>query len=464
MGPLTLSRAAQTTSSAGRKQRATGERWVRVLALLAFTVSSWMLLTLAGGTWMFVQRVGQPSAAMRAAEAEPGGDALSQGYVFMAVFACLLLIPTLLGLLTQATCANLAGREQHLASLRLLGASARDVRGMMLVDALRQALTGLLLGTALYLVTVPAWSCLAFQDQQIGRWELFGWWVIPAVWVVVLLLAAASVWRALTRVAVTPLGVSKRVPPKGQSVVATLVAAVAVGLTVFGLKQFEISPDADASVYVGGLVFLGFNLFFSALMVVGFIQFISWLSYRVPAAANYVATRRVGRGAKTTWNRVSAMYFLAFTAGAVSQLPRMDVDGTLAMERLLAADLPTGTAITVSFGAVLLVVFTLLTQAIAVVEQQQLTRSLYFIGAPAAFHTRVAVREIGIPLALVAGIGFALGVLMGSIIVVFASAGIGQLLPFAVLITAALSASVAAVYATGPLRQRVLEETGRLND
>ena len=133
MGPLTLSRAAQTTSSAGRKQRATGERWVRVLALLAFTVSSWMLLTLAGGTWMFVQRVGQPSAAMRAAEAE-AGDALSQGYVFMAVFACLLLIPTLLGLLTQATCANLAGREQHLASLRLLGASARDVRGMMPVS------------------------------------------------------------------------------------------------------------------------------------------------------------------------------------------------------------------------------------------------------------------------------------------------------------------------------------------
>ena len=36
MGPLTLTRAAQTTSSAGRKQRATGERWVRVLSLIAF--------------------------------------------------------------------------------------------------------------------------------------------------------------------------------------------------------------------------------------------------------------------------------------------------------------------------------------------------------------------------------------------------------------------------------------------
>ena len=47
MGPLTLTRAAQTTSSAGRKQRATGERWVRVLSLIAFTISTWMLLTLA---------------------------------------------------------------------------------------------------------------------------------------------------------------------------------------------------------------------------------------------------------------------------------------------------------------------------------------------------------------------------------------------------------------------------------
>ena len=133
MGPLTLTRAAQTTSSAGRKQRATGERWVRVLSLIAFTISTWMLLTLAGGTRMFVQRVGEPSAALRAAEAELG-DSLSKGYVFMAMFASLLLIPTLLELLTQATRANLAGREQHLATLRLLGASARDVRGMMLID------------------------------------------------------------------------------------------------------------------------------------------------------------------------------------------------------------------------------------------------------------------------------------------------------------------------------------------
>lgn len=463
MGPLTLTRAAQTTSSAGRKQRATGERWVRVLSLIAFTISTWMLLTLAGGTRMFVQRVGEPSAALRAAEAELG-DSLSKGYVFMAMFASLLLIPTLLELLTQATRANLAGREQHLATLRLLGASARDVRGMMLIDALRQALIGLTLGTAIYLVSVPAWSRLSFQEQQIGMWELFAWWLIPVVWVVVLLLAAASVWRALTRVSVTPLGVTKRIPPKGQSVVATALAAVAVGITLFGLKQLEISPDSDTAVYVGGLAFLGFNLLFSAMMVVGLIQLTSRLSYRLPPAANYVATRRVGRGAKTTWNRVSAMYFVAFTAGTASQLPRMDAEGTMMMERLLAADLPTGTAITVTFGAVLMVVFTLLTQSIAVVEQQQLTRSLYFIGAPAAFHTRVAVREVGVPLTAVAVLGFALGVLVGSVVVAFGSKGIGQLVLFSVLVIASLIASVVAVYATGPLRQRVLEETGRLND
>ena len=421
MGPLTLTRAAQTTSSAGRKQRATGERWVRVLSLIAFTISTWMLLTLAGGTRMFVQRVGEPSAALRAAEAELG-DSLSKGYVFMAMFASLLLIPTLLELLTQATRANLAGREQHLATLRLLGASARDVRGMMLIDALRQALIGLTLGTTIYLVSVPAWSRLSFQEQQIGMWELFAWWLIPVVWVLVLLLAAASVWRALTRVSVTPLGVAKRIPPKGQSVVATALAVVAVGITLFGLKRLEISPDSDTAVYVGGLAFLGFNLLFSA------------------------------------------MYFVAFTAGTASQLPRMDAEGTMMMERLLAADLPTGTAITVTFGAVLMVVFTLLTQSIAVVEQQQLTRSLYFIGAPAAFHTRVAVREVGVPLTAVAVLGFALGVLVGSVVVAFGSKGIGQLVLFAVLVIASLIASVVAVYATGPLRQRVLEETGRLND
>ena len=218
MSTLTLMSAAQSSSSEGRSQRQTGERWVRVLSLVAFSVSTWILCTLAAGTWMFAQRHMHPHERLVEVQESAGGP-LSMFYIFLALFASLLVVPTLLGLLTQAARANLGGREEQLAILRLIGATSGQVRGMMILDALRQAIVGLAVGTVLYLVSVPAWSLLTFQEKRIETWEMFTWWVVPVAWVVVLVLAAASVWLALRRVAVTPLGVTKKVPPKGQSVV-----------------------------------------------------------------------------------------------------------------------------------------------------------------------------------------------------------------------------------------------------
>ena len=461
--PMTLARAAMSSSREGRDQRTSGERWVRVLSLAAFTVSTWMLLTLAGGTWMFVGRHRNPGEVLQAASEELHGP---QGipYIFLALFASLLLIPTLLNLLTQAARANLSGRETHLATLRLLGANAGQVRGMMIVDALRQAAIGLVLGTVLYAVTVPVWSLIAFQGEQIGRWEMLTWWLIPVVWLVVLALAAASVWLALRRVSITPLGVSKRVPPKGQNLVTFVLSFVITWALLKMLSRFGLSPSADTGVYLGVLVFGAAFMLANAVFAVGLIQLVARLSYRVPGSKNYVATRRVGRDAKTTWRRVAALFFLAFTAGFASRLSLVETEFESVAVDMYTADIPTGVAITVTFGIVLLCVSTLLGQALAVVEQKYLTRSLYFIGAPASFHTAVAVREIGIPMAIVSFIGLIQGGLMGTVMSVEQPNTMTSLIQFVALVAIALIVSVAAVYATGPLRQRVLAQTGRLND
>ena len=232
MSAVTLMRSAVSQTSEGRSQRQIGERWVRALSLVAVTVATWMLCTLMGGTWMFVARNMHPHEAL--VEAGP----ISLDYVFLALFASVLLVPSLLGLLTQAARANLGGREEHLAVLRLIGATAGEVRGMMILESLRQALVGLVLGSVLYVVTCPAWSLLTFQEKRVGAWEMFTWWVIPAAWIVVLVLAACSVWLALRRVAVTPLGVTKKIPPKGQSWI-TLVLSV-VGAVVLYLSLIHI--------------------------------------------------------------------------------------------------------------------------------------------------------------------------------------------------------------------------------
>lgn len=463
MSATTLMKAARSQSRDARAQRNSGERWVGALSLAAFTLSTWMLLTLAGGTWMFFERHRNPHAEI-AAGAEEFGTPFSSSYVFLALFAGILLLPTLLGLLTQAARTNLGGREEQLAALRLIGATARQVRGMMTLDALRQAAVGLVLGTALYLATVPGWSLLTLQKKRIGTWEMFTWWLVPAVWLLVLVLAAGSVWLALRRVAITPLGVARKVPPKGQSVVVLVLSVIAAIALYRVLSRLTITPGSDALEFAMVLMIVGFILVINGVIAVGMIQLISRLSYGMPGAANYAATRRVGRGVRTTWKRVTALFFVSLIAGVGSwaaSVPVLEVDPATAM---MTTDISTGLAITAVFGAVLLAASTLLTQSLSVVEQKQLTQALYFIGAPTSFHTRTAVREVGVPMLLAMVMGFCMGALMGSIVVVvYADVG-KHLALFAALILLAFIGCVAAVAATGPLRTKVLAETGRLND
>lgn len=458
MSAVTLMRSAVSSTSEGRSQRQVGERWVRALSLVSVTVATWMLCTLMGGTWMFIARNMHPHEAL--VEVDP----LSMAYVFLALFASVLLVPSLLGLLTQAARANLGGREEHLAVLRLIGATAGEVRGMMILESLRQALVGLVLGSVLYVVTCPAWSLLVFQEKRVGAWEMLTWWVIPVAWIVVLVLAACSVWLALRRVAVTPLGVTKKIPPKGQSVITLVLSIVGAVVLYRYLSSLTIAPEADALEFVVVLVVAGGILTVNALIAVGVIQLLARLSYRVPGAANYVATRRVGRGAKTTWKRVTALYFVAFIGGVggwFSAVPEIDEAPALMM---IAGDIPSGVVITVVFATLLMVSSTLLTQALGVVEQKQLTKSLYFIGAPAAFHTKVAVREVGIPMLVVALLGFGMGSLMGTAMVVAHVNVLDKVALFGALVVVALIGCVLAVLGTGRLREKVLLGMGRAKD
>ena len=455
MSAVTLMRSAVSQTSEGRSQRQIGERWVRVLSLVAVTVATWMLCTLMGGTWMFVRRNMHPHEALM--EVGP----ISLDYVFLALFASVLLVPSLLGLLTQAARANLGGREEHLAVLRLIGATAGEVRGMMILESLRQALVGLVLGSVLYVVTCPAWSLLTFQKKRVGTWEIFTWWVIPATWIVVLVLAVCSVWLALRRVAVTPLGVTKKIPPKGQSWITLVLSVVGAVVLYRALGSQNIAPGADAAAYAGMLVVAGGILTVNALIAVGIIQLLARLSYGVPGAANYVATRRVGRGAKTTWKRVTALYFVAFIGGWFSAVPEIDEEPAL---KMIAGDIPSGVAITVVFATVLMVSSTLLTQALSVVEQKQLTKSFYFIGAPAAFHTKVAAREVGVPMLVVALLGFGMGSLMGTVMVLVHVDVMDKLALFGALVVVALIGCVLAVLGTGRLREKVLLGMGRAKD
>lgn len=181
----------------------TGNKWLSALAVSAFTVSTWMAMTVAGGTWMFYERYRHPSAASLRAMS----DGLRQTYVGLAALACVFVVPAMMSLVAQSAVLGASGRERRLAMLRLLGLSNRDITRLTLVETSALAFLGLVLGTVLYVVTAPAWSLVSFQNTHIGLWEiLLPWWGYPALWTIILVLAAVAAVVGLKRVMVSPLG------------------------------------------------------------------------------------------------------------------------------------------------------------------------------------------------------------------------------------------------------------------
>ncbi|MEJ5920199.1 FtsX-like permease family protein [Corynebacterium sp. H78] len=395
---------------AGRESK-TGSRWLSTLAVLAVTVSTWAIMIVAGGTWMFVERWRDPIP-----ELEPlKSQGVLEFYVFLALVACVFVIPTTMSLIAQSAVLGASGREQRLATLRLLGLSNGAVTRMTMVETAGQALLGIALGTILSVATAPFWALLTFQDVRISTWEvLLPWWGYPVVWFIVMLLALVASVIGLKRVLVTPLGVSKRDIPKALKWWRVIAFAVIVGAGVMYVNTFDPSAEL-ASSEIFGFVFLALVLFVmvSSVNIIApfMLQVLAWVSRIVPGKTAFVATRRVATNGKEAWRRVSAMTFLGVLLGYITLMP-MDGDeqfGDLAIQR----DLVPGVAITFIVGFIIMLMSTLLNQASTVYEQAPLTRALDFIGTPFAFHRSVAIQQIFVPMLVMGALGFAFGYSIG---------------------------------------------------
>src|SRR5699024_8975831 len=115
-----------------------------VLAVVAFTVSSLLTLTVVGGTWLFVSRMtDRPQAVIDALEIPPEYlDSQLQTYVVLAGIACALLVVPVLGLGAGAARLGARGRSRRLAALRLIGMTGSEVVRLSVVETVVQALVG----------------------------------------------------------------------------------------------------------------------------------------------------------------------------------------------------------------------------------------------------------------------------------------------------------------------------------
>ena len=146
-----------------------------VLAVIAFAVTTAIALVVVGGLSAFVQR---------AAVATGTDYDDSSIYVFLAIFATLLLLIPLGTLGGAAARLAVSRRDARLASLRLAGATTTQVAALTIGDAAVQALTGAVIGFAGYGALMPVVAQLRFQGRTFEVAEL--WVSVPG------LLAAAA--------------------------------------------------------------------------------------------------------------------------------------------------------------------------------------------------------------------------------------------------------------------------------
>ncbi|MDO5626727.1 MAG: FtsX-like permease family protein [Mobilicoccus sp.] len=435
-----------------------------VLGVAAFTVSTWIALTVAGGTWMFVSRWQSLPAG-----ADPDTVAWYAAYVVLALVACALLISPILGLGGAAARLGARGRSRRLASLRLLGMTGREVVSMSLVESLVQAVVGLVLGTGIYVLSLPLWRAVSLQDRPAGGGDMLTpWWLYLAVVAVLLALAAASTVLGLTRVRISPLGVAtQQTPPalRWWRAAALVVAFVVFIVATQGFRVFDINVASYA--VVAGLI----AIVIGAVNLVGpfVLQLAAYAGIRTGSPSRLLAARRVLADPRGAWRNVAGVALLGVVAVMTSILPREATDplfdGVPHEMVVLLRDLATGAFVTLGIALVVGAVMTLIAQSSDVVDRAEESIALDRMGMPRGTMLAARRHQVLGPLVVTLAVSLTAGVVLT---VPFVAGGLGQspvgiILLVGVLLVGLVLTLVAAE-ATRPIQAAILGEQRRRND
>lgn len=429
------------------------------MAVLAFTVSSWLALTVTGGTWMFFQRWRIDDVLT-----DPQWLDIAPAYVGLAAFACALLVIPVLGLGGGAARLGARGRAHRLASLRLIGMTSGEVVKMSVIETLVQAVAGVVLGSVIFVASLPVWHLLEFQMQPIGAGEmLLPWWLWLAVAGAVLLLAVASTVLGLRRVTISPLGVARDQTPR------RLKAWRLVTVVVLVLGFLVYSRFADLATLMGLVVVVALlSIVIGSINLVGpwLLQLVARPSARTARVPRLLAARRILDDPRGAWRNVSSVALLGFVAGFVVPMPITTTGATSdAYSEAFVRDVQTGVAITLAVGLVLAATATLITQASQVFDRAPESIALERMGVPASVHISVRRSLVLVPLAVALGTSVPLGLLLSSLMATGtdSSPAVGVSL-LAATIAVGFLLSLAAAEACRPLQSGVLGEQRRRND
>lgn len=375
------------------------------LPVVAFAVTTALLLVVAGGARMFLV---DPRTA------DEGGF-----YGILAVLALVLLAVPLVTLGAAAARLTSRRRNDRLATLRLLGASGRELWSLTVLEATVIAAAGAVAGVVLYGALLPLVGLLPFFGGSVGIAAvavdpLLGAAVLAAV----VLIGAVSAAASLRRVTVTPLGVRTRsdAPPKKTAAFVTggiLIVGVVALVSNFSVVGELVGPAVSVAVllalFAGALGLL--NLIGAPIIAARGRA----MARRARTAAQLVAGRELAAHAGPAWRRVSGMALVSFIAVvAGSGLAIADVASEAGQ---IMADIRTGVLVTLGIAFVLLACAVGVTQAASVLEERELIVGLDRLGIPDAELRRARRLTVMVPLRWAAVGGAALGLMLAAPIV-----------------------------------------------
>lgn len=393
----------------------------------------------------------------------------SDGYRILAVALLAVLLVPVTSLGASAARLSARSRDERLATLRLLGASAAWVRGAALVEASMLATAGVMLGVLGYAMVAPVLSLLIVAGDRV---PLDAVWLppalLPVLGIAAVLVAVISAVSGLRQVVISPLGVRARTDAPRLHWVRLVVSAVVVVAAIVLLQFVSVSWGAigitAAIVVVLVAVMAVQNV--AGPFVVGVLA-----RRRLAVASNaaeLIAARGLLESPKSAWRQVSGVALTSFVvvpAGAALgflNTVQNSVTELSGRQVLFFGDIRTIVLAVAAVSFLLVACSVAIIQSAAVLERRDLYVSLDRIGMPLA--VMQASRRIGLMLALrVAAAGSA--VLASALVIPVLAVALFTSPLFVLAIAACIIAGVWLVRlgltATAPVLRRVLAHPDR---
>lgn len=257
---------------------------------------------------------------------ESGQSSFTYGfYRILMVLATVLMVVPVAIFGAAAARLTVARRDERLAALRLVGATPGQVVRLTLIETTLAALAGAIAGTVLWTAVTPLVARIPIDG---GPWFVGDLWAgapwMAAVALAVPVLVAVSAVIGLRGVVISPLGVARRVRPKGLRAIRLVVFA-AVSIAFLVVSQIVGGGDMIVVAVLLGL----FAGVIAAVNLVGpwVVQKMGRILARTARTpARMLASRRLADDPKAAWRTVAGVAIAGFVAGAVALFPMIETD------------------------------------------------------------------------------------------------------------------------------------------